>query len=237
MMKKVDKNIVLEASKWSFDGNVNEYFDDHVKKSVPLYEEAHQLIGDFSDHFISNGSVIYDLGCSTGTLLKKLSMKHESVPNLTFIGLDISKNMIQHSKKNCELKNVKFFYEDISKAALKPSSIVLSIYTMQFIRPKERQEIINNIYNSLEWGGAFFLFEKVRGSDARFQDIMQNAYTDFKLNNNFNSDEIINKTRSLKGVMEPFSREGNLGLLKRAGFEDVESIFRYNCFEGYLAIK
>ena len=145
MMKKVDKNIVLEASKWSFDGNVNEYFDDHVKKSVPLYEEAHQLIGDFADHFISNGSVIYDLGCSTGTLLKKLSMKHESVPNLTFIGLDISKNMIQHSKKNCELKNVKFFYKDISKAALKPSSIVLSIYTMQFIRPKERQEIINNI--------------------------------------------------------------------------------------------
>ena len=236
-MKKVDKNIELGSSKWSFDGDVNKYFDDHVKKSVPLYEEAHQLICEFSDNFISHGSIIYDLGCSTGSLLRKLSARHESVAELKFIGLDVSKNMIEHSKMNCEVGNVQFFQRDIVKAALKPCSIVLSVYTMQFIKPKERQKAINKIYDSLEWGGAYFMFEKVRGSDARFQDIMQNAYTDFKLRNKFNSDEIINKTKSLRGVMEPFSREGNLGLLGRAGFQDVESIFRYNCFEGYLAIK
>ncbi len=236
-MKKVDKNIKLDTTKWSFDGEVNKYFDDHIKKSVPLYEEAHLLICEFSDNFISQDSIIYDLGCSTGSLLRKLSDRHTSVSGLKFIGLDVSKNMIEYSRENCDLGNVKFFHKDISKATLKPCSMVLSIYTMQFIKPKERQETISKIYDSLEWGGAFFMFEKVRGSDARFQDMMQNAYTDFKLRNKFNSDEIINKTKSLKGVMEPFSREGNLGLLSRAGFEDVESIFRYNCFEGYLAIK
>ena len=236
-MKKIDKNIELRTNKWSFDGDVNKYFDDHVKKSVPMYEEAHQLICDFSDNFINEESIIYDLGCSTGTLLKKLSLRHETIKGAKFIGIDVSENMIEHSKKNCNLKNVNFYHKNISKVNMKSSSIILSVYTMQFIKPKERQEIMNKIYESLEWGGAFFLFEKVRGSDARFQDMMQNAYTDFKLSNNFDSEEIINKTKSLKGVMEPFSRKGNLGLLSRAGFEDIETIFRYNCFEGYLAIK
>ena len=86
-------------------------------------------------------------------------------------------------------------------------------------------------------GGGFLLFEKVRGSDARFQEMMQNVYIDYKIDNKFSYEEIINKSMSLKGVLEPFSRKGNLGLLRRAGFEDIETIFRFNCFEGYIAIK
>ena len=50
-------------------------------------------------------------------------------------------------------------------------------------------------------------------------------------------DEIIAKAKSLKGVLEPFSTQGNLDLLKRAGFVDIITIFKYLCFEGFLAIK
>ena len=45
------------------------------------------------------------------------------------------------------------------------------------------------------------------------------------------------KTRSLKGVMEPFSTQGNIDLLKRSGFKDINTIQKYICFEGFLAIK
>jgi len=86
-------------------------------------------------------------------------------------------------------------------------------------------------------GGAFILFEKVRAPDARFQDIMQTLYTDYKLEQNYTPEEIISKTRSLKGILEPFSTQGNLDLLKRAGFVDVMSVYKYICFEGFIAIK
>ena len=49
--------------------------------------------------------------------------------------------------------------------------------------------------------------------------------------------DIINKSKSLKGVMEPFSSEGNLQLLKRAGFKDIVTVFKYLNFEGFLSIK
>ncbi|MGB1879791.1 MAG: methyltransferase, partial [Gammaproteobacteria bacterium] len=71
------------------------------------------------------------------------------------------------------------------------------------------------IYAGLNWGGGFLMFEKVRAPDARFQDMITSLYHDFKLEQGYSGGEIVAKTRSLKGVLEPFSREGNLGLLER----------------------
>ena len=53
----------------------------------------------------------------------------------------------------------------------------------------------------------------------------------------YSHEEIINKTKSLKGVMEPFSTKGNLDMLKRAGFEDITPVVTDICFKGFLAIK
>jgi len=89
----------------------------------------------------------------------------------------------------------------------------------------------------LNWGGGLILFEKVHAPDARFQDMMTTIYTNFKLDQGYSSEEIVAKTRSLKGVLEPFSTAGNLDLLKRAGFQDIMTVMKYVCFEGFLAIK
>ena len=94
------------------------------------------------------------------------------------------------------------------------SNIIYSFYTIQFIHPSKRQALFNKIYKSLKWGGAFLMFEKVRANDARFQDMMTQIYMDYKIKQGFNEKEIIQKSRSLKGVMEPFSTKGNYDLLK-----------------------
>jgi tRNA (cmo5U34)-methyltransferase len=93
------------------------------------------------------------------------------------------------------------------------------------------------VYENLNWGGAFIMFEKVRAPDARFQDYMSAMYLDYKLEQGYSADEIVAKSRSLKRVLEPFSSQANIDLLKRAGFQDVMSVMKYICFEGFLAIK
>ena len=50
-----------------------------------------------------------------------------------------------------------------------------------------------NDFRSLNWGCAFIMFEKIRASDARFQDIFSITYNDFKLKNKFSPSEIIYK--------------------------------------------
>ena len=66
---------------------------------------------------------------------------------------------------------------------------------------------------------------------------MNQVYLDYKLDRGFTAEEVINKSRSLKGVMEPFSTNGNIQLLKRAGFKDIVTIFKFTTFEGILSIK
>ena len=126
---------------------------------------------------------------------------------------------------------------DILDAELDPCDMIVSYYTMQFIPAKYRQEVFDRVYKALNWGGAFLLFEKVRAPDARFQDITTALYNDYKLEKGYSPEEIFSKYLSLKGVLEPFSTQGNMDLLGRAGFVDVMSIFKYVCFEGFLAIK
>ena len=59
----------------------------------------------------------------------------------------------------------------------------------------------------------------------------------YALDKGFSETEIVNKGRSLKGKLEPFSTNGNLDMLKRAGFVDIMTVMKYVCFEGFLAIK
>ena len=239
MSKKdlVGNEISIENANWTFSGEVSENFDDHVSKSVPLYESGHELICRISDFFLRDNSTCYDLGSSTGELTRKL---HQQVGSrkVRFIGLDCEKDMIQKAQKKCaKLETVEFLETDLLGYEFEKSDLIISYYSMQFIPARNRQILFDRIYEALNWGGGLILFEKVRAPDARFQDMMTTIYTDFKLDQGYTSEEIVSKTRSLKGVLEPFSTAGNLDLLKRAGFQDIMTIMKYVCFEGFLAIK
>lgn len=115
--------------------------------------------------------------------------------------------------------------------------MVISYYTLQFILHSVRQQLVNRIYDSLAWGGAFFVFEKTRGPDGRFQDMNTHVYNEYKINKGYSPSEIFSKSRALTGVLEPFSDKGNLDMFKRAGFKDIQYIFTNICFKGWICIK
>ncbi|CAA6804920.1 MAG: methyltransferase domain protein [uncultured Sulfurovum sp.] len=149
----------------------------------------------------------------------------------------MEEDMVKKANALYQSKNLSFICEDMTSMNLEKSDLIVSYYTVQFIHPKLRQGLINKIYETLNWGGAFIFYEKVRANDARFQDIMTNLYTEYKLDQGYSAEEIIAKTKSLKGVLEPFSTEGNIDMLRRAGFVDIISVQKYMNFEGFLVIK
>ncbi len=230
--------IVAKNANWHFRGDIALNFDTHVSKSVPYYEEGHRLICAMSDYFIKQDSLCYELGCSTGSLSEKLVQHHPLKPGARFVGIDREEDMIAlASKKQSSNPALAFVIDDILQTLFDPTDLMIAYYTIHFIRPSERQKLLDRIYQALNWGGGFIMFEKVRAPDARFQDMTTGLYNDFKLDQGYTPDDIVEKSRSLKGVLEPFSSQGNIDLLKRAGFQDILTIFKYVCFEGFLAIK
>ena len=239
-MPNVGNKIKAENARWEFCGDTVKTFDEHIMGSIPFYNEGHDIVCEISDYFIKSDSVVYEIGTSTGEMILKLAKHNEKKQKVKFVGIDIEKDMICEAKekqKKLGIHNVSFIVCDGAEAEFEPSDLIVSYYTMQFIRPSQRQEIFNKIYNSLKWGGAFIMFEKVRAPDARFQDMMSGIYREYKLRQGYSASEIMSKTQSLKGVLEPFSTQGNVDLLKRSGFVDIMTIFKYVCFEGFLAIK
>jgi len=228
--------IKADNAAWKFNGKMVEQFETHVARSVPFYDEGHDLVVKLSDYFVKEDSISYELGSSTGKLSHKLSLHHDS-KNARFIGIEIEEDMVKKASATYHHDNLSFVCEDINTLEFESSDLIVAYYTVQFIHPKQRQALIDKVYKALNWGGAFIMYEKVRANDARFQDIMTGLYTEYKLDQGYTAEEIVAKSKSLKGVLEPFSTQGNLDMLNRAGFIDILSIQKYVNFEGFLAIK
>lgn len=236
-MTQVDKNISADNAAWSFDGIADD-FDSHISKSVPFYDATHELICQLSDFFLPRDATVTDIGVSTGVLAARLLEHNAKRSDVHYVGIDPVESMIAKANSRCAGDpRARFVVGDAVTHTFDRSSMIISCYTIQFVHPRQRQRLVDRIYEALEWGGAFVLFEKVRAPDARFQDIMTQVYQEYKLRQHFSEAEILQKSRSLKGILEPFSTQGNLDLMRRAGFVDIMTVMKWVCFEGFLAIK
>ena len=232
------------GERWSFGAGLPVRFARHIGRSVPSYEEGHRLVVQLSDFFVRPDSTCYELGVATGSLIKKLAKHHaeRGQRDVRWVGIDREPAMIEQAileiaAFDANLNNIDLVVEDLENTSFESTDYVVSYYTVQFMALQERPHLFQRIYQALNRGGALVLFEKIRGVDARFQDILTTLYQDYKLGQGHTSAEILAKVRGLKGVLEPASAQGNLGLLGEAGFEAIQPIFQHLCFQGLLAIK
>ncbi|MFN3603086.1 MAG: methyltransferase domain-containing protein [Leptonema sp. (in: bacteria)] len=242
-MKPVGNGIYVN-SKWKFNKEVAKHFDVHIKKSIPLYEEGHKLIIDVISHYVlhhktKKPQIILDLGCSTGSLIYKISKNFSDIPIL-FYGLDLEPSMLDIAKKRKFSKNHKVHW--ISSKIEKfdfpfAFDICISYYSLQFIPVQKRKYIVSFIYKKLYKKGFFLLFEKVKFKNPFENQINQYLIEKYKLSSGYTLEEIKNKEESLKNVLIPLTSQKNFELLKQAGFKKYFKIMQYSFFEGILAIK
>jgi tRNA (cmo5U34)-methyltransferase len=210
-------------NKKPFNFNNIENFDDHIDKSIPTYCNLIESIRSIVSYFYVENSTIYDLGCSTGKFLESLDFKRAKK-----IGID-----------NSELlpKKYGYFNTDLNKTLeIKNASIVLSIFTMQFIDPKQRQRFLNDIYNGLDSGGVLILTEKIYQEHGKIQEILAFSHYDYKVKH-FTPEEIMQKERDLRLIMKPNRESEIYEKLENAGFEYVSSFWQMYNFKGFIAIK
>lgn len=231
MNLKTDNKIISKQSNWVFDEHVAPEFDKHVRKSVPNYVHVQELAESFSDWFTYPNSTVIDFGASTGETLRRIKRRHSKALNI--IGYDNSQVMINQAK----LKGIDITFADLEKPLDFPNiSYAVSLYTLQFLRPDARNALLKRIYHCLENCGGMFVVEKVLGSTAQMQDILQQLYWEMKAKNGFTSEQIINKAKALRGCMYPKTVADNEAEFKSIGFNS-EIVFKESQFCGWLLTK
>ncbi|MCS7205230.1 MAG: methyltransferase domain-containing protein [Leptospiraceae bacterium] len=241
MKKKDVGNGIYLDGKWSFSHtSVVENFDVHIRKSIPLYEEGHQIILDVLKFYLkpSQKYMILDLGCSSGILLEKISQefKHHS---LYLVGVDKEEKMIQQAKKRNYSKDhqIEWVCSDMVDYNFPKHHIGIAYYVFQFLPKEKRVEVLAKIYHSLKKKGLLFFFEKTHHRNPILNKIHSHILFEYKRRQGYSQEEILNKEKSLKGVLLPNTLEENFGLIQKAGFETFTSIFQYGSFVGWLLIK
>jgi len=234
----VDKLITAVPGEWEFNKEVTQSFDDHVRKSVPLYDEIQRMVIEMSEWFVRDGSVIYDLGSSTGETISLLLKKHSGKKNVKFIGIENSISMIEAAKKKCNTKNVQFLHQDITQTAEFPNAdFITALYTFQFLPLKNRIKVLQRIYNDLSEGGVFVMVEKIRAENSFLEDMWMELYWDFKRNQGLTDNMILQKARSLRGVLFPLTLTENMNILKQVGFSNIDTFVKWYNFAGIIALK
>ncbi|MBM3234936.1 methyltransferase domain-containing protein [Candidatus Poribacteria bacterium] len=228
---------ILRNKQWTFDEKVSEIFDWHIRRSVPLYDELHHMLVDLAEPFLKSNAVVCDLGTSTGETIFNLNKRYPEM-NIMFYGIDNSLPMLKKAKEKCKgIKNVKFICSNIQDISIPKSDLIISLYTLQFIRISERNRIIDKIFKALKNEGGFIISEKIVNQNIFLDELFVKLYERMKKRNGFSDEEIEAKRVSLKGIMEPITYEDNYKMLKESGFSLIETFFRWHNFVGIIAIK
>ena len=243
-MAKHNKDTLFKQSsvpgKFEFNEPVARVFDDMLERSVPFYKECQQMVINLGQHFAQRDSAIYDLGCSTGTLIRHLARTLPKSKNIRFIGLDNSTAMLKKAREKLKghVKRCRLMEADLeSDFELTDASVVIMNYTLQFLPPKRRSSMLKKIFQGLRPGGGLILIEKVRGESDNLNNLFIEQYHAYKQNQGYSKLEIAKKREALENVLIPLKPEKNRDLLTGAGFRQVDIFFKWFNFAGFLAVK
>lgn len=223
-----------------FDASVARVFPDMIRRSVPGYTTIIPMIEVITEQYAQPGSNCYDLGCSLGA--STLAMRHGiGDKDCQLFGVDNSAAMIERCEHYIALDDsslpVALRCEDILDTELSNASVTTLNFTLQFVPPEQRAELLTRIASATRPGGVLILSEKIRFESEQEQEIQTRLHHEFKRANGYSDLEISQKRSAIEQVLIPETLAAHRQRLLSAGFDQV--LLWYQCFNfvSMLAIK
>ena len=225
------------SKRFEFDEAVASVFDDMLSRSIPFYDEVRKLIISLILSRKKEGMKVLDLGASTAKFLLDLDAKRSVSMRLK--GLDNSQAMLDRALQKCQAfgADIELELVDMLGYDYHEEDVIVANYTLQFIRPLQRLELIKNIYEGLEEDGIFIFSEKIVFEDKLLDKAMIDIYYSYKKSQGYSEYEIAQKREALENVLIPFTLQENIQMCKDAGFTEVETVFQWANFVTFVVKK
>ncbi len=220
-------------TKFSFT-NFSKEFDDHIDKSIRGYSTLRQDALSLSRYFVENDTTVLDLGCSQGSLLRKMYENNIHVSNTEYLGVEINDSFKQHWNDEDRLK---YIVNDITTMEFPTNlSLVTSLFTFQFIPERKRVPLMEKIHDNMIEGGAFVFSEKLLSVGGKVQNMMEFMYYDYK-KEHFTEKEILDKEIELRHLAKLTNEDLLIKQLLGVGFRQIQTFWRNFNFVGMVALK
>ncbi|OZB36203.1 MAG: carboxy-S-adenosyl-L-methionine synthase CmoA [Halothiobacillus sp. 14-56-357] len=228
-----------------FNQEVAAVFPDMIKRSVPGYAFTLDLIKDVTRLLVRENSRIYDLGCSLGTITLALRSgilaSGIDADSVTIHAIDSSQAMISRAEEYIGSFQasvpIVLHCGDITTHEYLNSSLIVLAYTLQFIEPEKRLDLLKKIHAGLNPGGGLILVEKIHDEDDTMQAISTELHHEFKRRNGYSELEIAQKRQALENVLRTETEEAHKKRFQEAGFSKTILLGKHYAFASWLALK
>ncbi len=226
-----------------FDASVAEVFPDMLRRSIPGYQASLEAIGSLAARYVRDNTACYDLGCSLGaaTLAMRQGIR---ASGCRIVAVDNAPAMVERCSEIVATDRsaghgipVEVTLGDVLDTPIDNASMVVLNYTLQFISPERRDELIRRIANGIVGGGLLVLSEKVLDEDRHMEDLLFELHHEHKRRNDYSALEISRKRAALENVLIPETVAQHRERLLGAGFAHVAVWLRYFNFVSIIAIK
>jgi tRNA (cmo5U34)-methyltransferase len=212
-------------------------FNSHIRSSIPGYTALVHDCVNLSLRYVQPGTTVIDVGCSTGHLLAMIRKENQAArPDVDYVGIDCEPNFSPHWDRR-RPKNLRYEVSDARTHPFMNVSLACSLFTVQFIPPGDKLPLLGRIHDGLVEGGALIIAEKSLAETARLQDALTFPYYDYKREQGFSPEHILDKERSLRGQMTLWTETELRAALGQVGFREINPIWRRLMFVGLLALK
>ena len=231
---------LADSSLFNFDERVASVFPDMIRRSVPGYPTIIAMTGLLAGKYASEGSNLYDLGCSLGasTLAMRENIQQD---DCHIIAVDNSEAMLSRCREivatGGEKPPISLVCSDLQDVAIVDASVVVMNFTLQFIPLPRRDEIIARIHAGPRPGGIMVLSEKVTFEDPHLDALNIELHHQFKRANGYSELEVARKRAALENVLLPETLAEHKRRISAAGFSSCDVWFQCFNFASLVALK
>ncbi|HEY5715638.1 MAG TPA: carboxy-S-adenosyl-L-methionine synthase CmoA [Psychromonas sp.] len=223
---------LAQVGEFTFDEQVVQVFPDMIKRSVPGYEKIINSIAMITKRCAVENSNLYDLGCSLGAATLSMRRGLMGKKGCQIIAVDNSQAMVERCEQYIHAYKsditVAVLCDDICNIRIENASLVILNFTLQFLTPEKRLNLLTNIYKGLLPGGVLVLSEKFVFEDPLSHQLLIDLHLDFKRSQGYSELEISQKRASLDNVLIADTVEQHYQRLQKAGFK--HNTLWYQCF-------
>ena len=156
----------------------------------------------------------YDFGCATATTAITLGRE---LPDASIVGYDNSWPMIERAGDKVEKPGledrISLRHGDLNGSLellpIENASVATLCWTLQFVKPLKRDNLIRHLYQSLAENGALVVTEKVLTDSGPANRLFIDFYYDYKGRHGYSELEITKKREALENVMVPYHMDEN----------------------------
>jgi len=212
----------MNAIQEQFDA-VSQKYDSQRHYLIPCYQDFYKACYPLVEGRPLAKTVL-DIGAGTGLFSYFL---YQIRPELHFTLVDLSPEMLNVAKQRfADLPNFAYQQLDFSTASLPGHyDIVISSLAIHHLEDEAKNQLYQNVYAALNPGGLFINADQVAGRTAGFDAFYKQNWRETVTVSGLDDDAIGRAFERIK--LDKFATlEAQLQMLERAGFTDVDCIYK-----------